>query len=78
MSTELYEESISSAAIDGVRINTVVTRTLINLDTTIPDPVKAKIGEALAMASHYLDTAGEILESGKLIVTPPTSIHIVR
>ncbi|MEQ1862246.1 MAG: hypothetical protein ABMA13_20200 [Chthoniobacteraceae bacterium] len=46
----VYEESVTSAAIDGVRIGCVTAAALVSLDQSLPDEVKIAILDSLDQA----------------------------
>lgn len=67
----VYEESITSAAIDGARIACVTAQTLVQLDNRLPGELKEELVNDIMLAREALDVARAAL------VTPVTSLHRV-
>jgi hypothetical protein len=70
---EVYQESFTSAAVDGARISCVTASVLVQLDKRIIEEGRREfILEQIELARQFLDIARKALPDG-----PVTSVHIV-
>lgn len=67
----VFEENITSAAIDGVRISAVTAQALIELDPRLAEDHKVYLLRCLEGAREWLDAAREALP------VETTSLHVV-
>jgi len=69
----IFEENLTSAAIDGVRIGCVTAQALVMLDPALTEEHKVHLLRCIEAARGYLDAARETLAVENL-----TSVHVVN
>jgi len=69
---QLFQESLTGAAIDGVRIGCLTARTLVELDERLSDDQVGDIVTAIDAARMYLDAARAAVRQ-----VNPSSVHVV-
>jgi hypothetical protein len=67
----VFQETITSAAIDGARISAITAQTLVEMDPTLSDELREEIVVNIEAARIYLDQAR------KLFQVRSTSVHVV-